>query len=58
MTQDRSFRVLLTDRAWPDFDIERAILEDAGASVVEAPDQDEATSRIGSGTTNAGPGTI
>ena len=43
MTQDRSFRVLLTDRAWPDFDIERAILEDAGASVVEAPDQDEAT---------------
>lgn len=37
------FRVLITDRAWPDFDIERAILADAGAELIEATATDEAT---------------
>lgn len=37
------FRVLLTDRAWPDADIERAILADAGAELIEAPTGDDAT---------------
>ena len=37
------WRVLLTDRAWPDFSIEREILEAIGAEVVEAPATDEAT---------------
>ena len=37
------FRVLITDRAWPDFDIERAILQEAGAELIEATATDEAT---------------
>ena len=37
------YRVLLTDRAWPDTTIEREILEPAGAELVEATDTDEAT---------------
>ncbi len=37
------FRVLITDRAWPDFDIERTILADAGAELIEATATDEAT---------------
>lgn len=36
-------RVLLTDRAWPDAAIERKILSQAGAELVEAPATDEAT---------------
>src|SRR5919107_75918 len=35
MTQQQT--VLLTDRAWPDDSIERAILEEAGFSVVAGP---------------------
>lgn len=37
------FRVLLTDRAWPDSEIERAILDPANAELVEANATDEAT---------------
>jgi D-3-phosphoglycerate dehydrogenase len=37
------FRVLLTDRAWPDCSIERGILAGVGAEVIEAPRSDEAT---------------
>lgn len=37
------FQVLLTDRAWPDWSLERRILEGAGADVVEAPDGREET---------------
>ncbi len=37
------FRVLLTDRPWSNWDIEQAILTDAGAEIVPAPDGDEAT---------------
>ena len=37
------FRVLLTDRAWPDCEIERAILADAGAELIEATATDELT---------------
>jgi D-3-phosphoglycerate dehydrogenase len=37
------FRVLITDRAWPDCSIEREQLARVGAEVVEAPRQDEAT---------------
>ncbi len=37
------YRVLLTDRAWPDTTLERAILEPAGAELIEAADTDEAT---------------
>lgn len=37
------FRVLFTDRPWGDCEIERRILNDISAEVVEAPDQDEAT---------------
>ncbi len=37
------WRVLLTDRAWPDSSIERAILESIGAEIVEPPATDEAT---------------
>src|SRR5262245_25138832 len=36
-------RVLLTDRAWPDADIEREILTAVGAELIEAPATDEAT---------------
>ena len=37
------FRVLMTDRAWPDTEIESAILRDADAELIEAPSTDEAT---------------
>jgi D-3-phosphoglycerate dehydrogenase len=37
------YRILLTDRAWPDTDIERAILAEVEAELVEAPDMREAT---------------
>jgi D-3-phosphoglycerate dehydrogenase / 2-oxoglutarate reductase len=37
------FRVLITDRAWPDCSIERNVLASVGAEVVEAPRSDEAT---------------
>jgi D-3-phosphoglycerate dehydrogenase / 2-oxoglutarate reductase len=37
------FRVLITDRAWPDCAVERDILGRVGAQVVEAPHGDEAT---------------
>lgn len=40
---DAAPRVLLTDRAWPDAQIERVILAEAGAELVEAPAGDEAT---------------
>src|SRR5262245_30552843 len=40
---DARYRVLLTDRAWPDTAIERGILEPAGIELVEAPDPGEAT---------------
>ena len=36
-------RVLLTDRAWPDTDIETKILEAANAELIEAPFTDEET---------------
>jgi D-3-phosphoglycerate dehydrogenase / 2-oxoglutarate reductase len=39
----QKFRVLITDRAWPDCALERAILGQISAEVVEAPDGDEAT---------------
>ena len=39
----REFRVLMTDRAWPDCSIERDILSGVGAQLVEAPDGDEST---------------
>jgi len=38
-----SFRVLLTDRAWPDAIIETAILHNANAELIEARATDEAT---------------
>jgi D-3-phosphoglycerate dehydrogenase len=38
-----AFRVLLTDRAWPDADIERQILAEVGAELIEAPSHDETT---------------
>lgn len=37
------FRVLLTDRAWPDASIERDILAAIGAELIEAPDGSEET---------------
>lgn len=37
------WRVLLTDRAWPDASIEREILSAIGAEIVEAPATDEAS---------------
>jgi D-3-phosphoglycerate dehydrogenase len=39
----KRYRVLLTDRAWPDTTIERGILEPAGIELLEAPDPSEAT---------------
>ena len=39
----REFRVLITDRAWPDCAVERDILSRIGAEVVDAPQGDEAT---------------
>lgn len=38
-----SFRVLITDRAWPDCQIEQDILREVDAEIVEAPSGDEAT---------------
>ncbi|MCH7988980.1 MAG: C-terminal binding protein [Planctomycetes bacterium] len=38
-----TFRVLITDRAWPDSDLEREILREVGAEVIEAPSGDETT---------------
>ncbi len=38
-----AFRVLITDRAWPDCSLERSLLASVGADVVEAPRSDEAT---------------
>ena len=37
------YRVLITDRAWPDCDLEREILAKVGGEVVESPDQQEST---------------
>jgi D-3-phosphoglycerate dehydrogenase len=37
------FRVLLTDRAWPDAEIERAVLREVDAELIEAPATDEPT---------------
>ncbi len=36
-------RVLITDRPWPDAEIERGILEPVGCEVIEAPDGEEST---------------
>jgi D-3-phosphoglycerate dehydrogenase len=37
------FRVLITDRAWPDLDIERGILSTVGAEIIDSPSGDEDT---------------
>ena len=37
------YRVLITDRAWPDCDVERQILSQVDAEIVEAPNGDEDT---------------
>jgi D-3-phosphoglycerate dehydrogenase len=37
------FRVLLTDRAWPDADLEREVLRGVDAELIEAPASDEGT---------------
>ena len=37
------YRVLVTDRAWPDLDVERQILARADAEVIEAENADEST---------------
>lgn len=37
------FRILITDRAWPDLDVERAILAEIGGKVVEPESSDEAS---------------
>jgi len=38
-----AYRVLITDRAWPDCEVEREILAAAGAEIIEAPQSDEET---------------
>ena len=38
-----AYRVLITDRPWPDSEVERQILAEIGAEVVEAPDAQEPT---------------
>lgn len=38
-----AFTVLLTDRAWPSIDLEREILGEIDAELIEAPDGEEAT---------------
>lgn len=38
-----SYRVLLTDRAWPDSSIEQLMLASIGAELIEAPDGSEST---------------
>jgi D-3-phosphoglycerate dehydrogenase / 2-oxoglutarate reductase len=42
-TAPARYRVLLTDRAWPDAAIERKILAEVGAELIEAPDVLEST---------------
>src|SRR5262245_17005707 len=42
MPASAHYRVVLTDRAWPDTTIERAIIEPVGAELVEAADPSEA----------------
>jgi len=37
------YKVLLSDRAWPDWEVEREILADADAEIIEAPDGNEET---------------
>ncbi|GIX03195.1 MAG: dehydrogenase [Planctomycetaceae bacterium] len=37
------WRVLITDRAWPDLMIEQSVLEPAGVQIVDSPAGDEAT---------------
>ncbi|MBM83992.1 MAG: dehydrogenase [Planctomycetaceae bacterium] len=37
------FRVLLTDRAWPDSEVEQSVLSEIDAEIIEAPTHDEAT---------------
>ena len=37
------FRVLMTDRAWPDTTIERSVLAEADAELIEANATDEAS---------------
>ncbi|MEX2286271.1 MAG: C-terminal binding protein [Planctomycetaceae bacterium] len=37
------YRVLITDRAWPNLDIERRVLAEADAVPIDAPSSDEAT---------------
>ena len=39
----RPYRVLLTDYAWPDLEIERTILAEYDAELVVAPDRELAT---------------
>jgi D-3-phosphoglycerate dehydrogenase len=43
MSAAAAHRVLITDHAWPDVQLESAILESAGLQVVDAPTSDEAT---------------
>jgi D-3-phosphoglycerate dehydrogenase len=43
VTMTSRFRVLLTDRAWPDTEIETAILREINADLIEAPSTDEPT---------------
>lgn len=40
---EAKFQVLITDRAWPDADVERRILGEIGAEVIEPPATDEVT---------------
>src|SRR3990172_6405380 len=42
-SRSAKYRVLLTDRAWPDADLEREVLGSAGAELIEAPDGAEST---------------
>ena len=37
------YRILLTDRSWPNLDLEREILSSGHAELIEAPDGDEST---------------
>jgi D-3-phosphoglycerate dehydrogenase / 2-oxoglutarate reductase len=39
------YSVLLTDRAWPSLDLERELLAEVGAELIEAPDGEEPTLR-------------
>lgn len=42
-TSRSSHRVLLTDRAWPDWELERSVLEPAGVELVTTDDDSEST---------------